>query len=1351
MQTISPELEAEILEPSQTVHPVVQATFADSKYLPNYRIFSASELWEDVIPKHDPLLWWRYDLETTEIDGSNGTAHDHSGNNHVAEITGPVSIVSGPLGYNGDDGAINLEPADIIVSSFDTDLELTDNLTLGTWVKLEAHTATGGIVAGKIVPGGPPDPDEWLFGFFELADGAVSDIFGFVSDGSTVELLQPLAASASLGTWYFLTLVVENQVAKYYINGVLQDTFNMTDTIPAINSSFFGGGGIDATVDETFLLDKVLTPEEILSMYEGAIIVGDAPGQSFYDPEDIINGIKEETIPYGSADALDELGDVIVANGNWHAPGLEENVEAGWRSRLTTDSSGDFVDPETIKIRFDERIANEITVYTSYTLGRINEYELSYYDDNEDLVAVGTFNMVDSFQVHDLGSLLPLTGIKITVNSTQNPEDYARIHEIDIVYKEDISDDIISFDLSKVRENYEDTLPVGVNVANSIDITLDNHTGKYNVFDNAEFSDYSRVDVKFEIGLEWDETEEEVVQGTFYADQWNFSSDSMTVGVACRDYSKFLMEENQEEGVFFTDLSAGKAISTLMKKGGFPNRKTSYYDNYINVLKRDRPIGIWQLGDIHEISEVDQSLDGEVITDNYSTNDGEIHGDSVFSGAEGLVEGMPEMKSVRFEGDEQDSRILIPESSEMDLPNEWSIEAIFNAESLPGTGENRFIAGKTGTSTFATLNYVLALTDSGGIIVAARGIDDTLQLALSDPIALGETYHVVGKFDGDAQEISIYLNGVKTTQPTSTDEVYTNTVGFGIGGASFEPSSDGFEFHGRIGPVSLYNRALTDAEVQRHFIASKTDDIFQFPYLYGVDAPLWEIMTEWALADLGTFFIDENDNFKYEYRNTIHDEEIDQHNESQYDFSDDTNIVNGDYLVELQTNKVVVEVNPITTINSDRESIWRAQSGESLVVTGLIGTVSSTDSEVNVKTTNNPLWKDEGFFKIDDEIISYSGKEGNKLKNLVRGLFGTQPAAHNGDSEWTFDENTEGWNAGKDSETTHCSVLQQTDVKRTGAGALKVTSRSSDGDLMGPASPKFKRGVEVIGDVSYSASAYTMAESDARSVKLRIIWYDEDGVRIDADDGTPSTNSTSVWTEETVTATSPENAKYAAVRVLFDETDYGEIHYIDDVTMPGTIGKVREVRVYDIEFDQAPAIGIKEPLITAEDFDQTAKLESFTHTSYSAHAIVSATKLAGIGETVLLEGTNPLTDLNYYFAISGIPLVEESSEEEVESISSQLDDLIRRYRLKELTLSNRFIQDKEYAQLIADFLIAHFENPVAMVNMSVLGTPHVQLGDRITVQEFDQLGITDEEFWIMEISISYDGGITQQMVLRQVS
>lgn len=362
----------------------------------------------------------------------------------------------------------------------------------------------------------------------------------------------------------------------------------------------------------------------------------------------------------------------------------------------------------------------------------------------------------------------------------------------------------------------------------------------------------------------------------------------------------------------------------------------------------------------------------------------------------------------------------------------------------------------------------------------------------------------------------------------------------------------------------------------------------KFPHLYSKDGTPWDAMLMTATADLGMFWFDEFGSLVYNNMESLYSNPP----LATHTLSDDNNIVSGSTTIELQTNKVTVKMKSFDSSNVGVQSIWRADSGESLVVAQAKSDLTPTSSSLTVNNTNSPLWKDSGFFKIDDEIIAYSGKTATQFTGLRRGQFGTTPAAHS-----------------------------------TGA-------------------------------------------------------------------------------------------------------------------------KVRETRSYNIEYSNAPAANVQTPLIIAEGFDGKAYVDKFTRGAFSAHAVVSATTKAAVGETVMLEGSHPVSGLNYYFSIQGIPLGgAKSNETEITKTASDPNS-IRRYRAKELTIDNPFIMEESYAQKIAEIVLDNFQNPVAILNLGILGRPHLQLEDKVLITSLDQLDISDREYFAIETSITYNGGVEQNVVLK---
>ena len=121
-----------------------------------------------------------------------------------------------------------------------------------------------------------------------------------------------------------------------------------------------------------------------------------------------------------------------------------------------------------------------------------------------------------------------------------------------------------------------------------------------------------------------------------------------------------------------------------------------------------------------------------------------------------------------------------------------------------------------------------------------------------------------------------------------------------------------------------------------------------------------------------------------------------------------------------------------------------------------------------------------------------------------------------------------------------------------------------------------------------------------------------------------------------------------------------------------------------------------------------------------------------------------------FFSIAGIPLIEEVGETEAVDKVESLIDNIRKYGNKELLIDNKFIQDEAYAQTLATWIISNYGLPVEIVSVDTMGIPQLQLGDRITLSALDQLDITNKEFWIVQKTTAFDGGVRNSMVLRAV-
>jgi hypothetical protein len=198
---------------------------------------------------------------------------------------------------------------------------------------------------------------------------------------------------------------------------------------------------------------------------------------------------------------------------------------------------------------------------------------------------------------------------------------------------------------------------------------------------------------------------------------------------------------------------------------------------------------------------------------------------------------------------------------------------------------------------------------------------------------------------------------------------------------------------------------------------------------------------------------------------------------------------------------------------------------------------------------------------------------------------------------------------------------------------------------------------------------------------------------------------------------------------------------------------VGEAREYNLEWSNQPVYFVKYPFITAVIYDKTVVASSWRFNGQKGYIRLFPSNAARASDKyIVLEGTNPVTKLNNYFVVSGIVgTSSESSKQTIVEVLSDYKDNIRKYGEKILEIDNPLIQDAEYAKDLAQFLLAKYSIPCPVLQITTMGIPQLQLGDRIKIQSLDGLSLSNDEYWIMSINMSYDGGISQTMTLRKVS
>ena len=100
-------------------------------------------------------------------------------------------------------------------------------------------------------------------------------------------------------------------------------------------------------------------------------------------------------------------------------------------------------------------------------------------------------------------------------------------------------------------------------------------------------------------------------------------------------------------------------------------------------------------------------------------------------------------------------------------------------------------------------------------------------------------------------------------------------------------------------------------------------------------------MNDITFADMGRMYINELNIANYEHFYRFFEPSINQHATVQTSLSDSTNIIDGNYVVQLQCNKVVVPVAAVQTAGLARQALWVAPEKSTLAVTKLTANLTA--------------------------------------------------------------------------------------------------------------------------------------------------------------------------------------------------------------------------------------------------------------------------------------------------------------------------------------------------------------------------------------------------------------------------
>jgi RHS repeat-associated protein len=215
--------------------------------------------------------------------------------------------------------------------------------------------------------------------------------------------------------------------------------------------------------------------------------------------------------------------------------------------------------------------------------------------------------------------------------------------------------------------------------------------------------------------------------------------------------------------------------------------------DYSATVLADNPVSYWRLGENA----------GTVAADERNANPG-TYLNSPTLGATSLLATDTANTAVSFDG--VNDTVKVPSSASLELGSSLSLEAWIKPTSLPASGSFASVMTKAESYSlqFNGPSFEFTIMQNG----------NRRRLQAPGAIAAGQTYHVVGTYDGTTQRL--YVNGILAASAVlSNGPPSTNSNAFYIG------SWDGAHefFKGTIDEAAVYGTTLSPTRIAAHYTA----------------------------------------------------------------------------------------------------------------------------------------------------------------------------------------------------------------------------------------------------------------------------------------------------------------------------------------------------------------------------------------------------------------------------------------------------------------------------------------------------------------------------------------------------
>ncbi|MGN6641367.1 MAG: LamG-like jellyroll fold domain-containing protein [Verrucomicrobiota bacterium] len=164
------------------------------------------------------------------------------------------------------------------------------------------------------------------------------------------------------------------------------------------------------------------------------------------------------------------------------------------------------------------------------------------------------------------------------------------------------------------------------------------------------------------------------------------------------------------------------------------------------------------------------------------------------------------------------SYLIVPDSPSLRFTNALTVECWVNSSSFAGSTP-RTILSKFDSPTYqptgAQSSFYLGTTNNGSVYFVVSGsgsVRTNTSLLTAQTLPANQWSFVVATYDGAS--LRIYINGTLAAQKSYSSGIFAGSAPLGIGALPFATQSYTWPMPALIDEVALYNRALSESEVQ---------------------------------------------------------------------------------------------------------------------------------------------------------------------------------------------------------------------------------------------------------------------------------------------------------------------------------------------------------------------------------------------------------------------------------------------------------------------------------------------------------------------------------------------------------